>query len=390
MLSRPRSSTLLRVGLTTTANRYTTVTELHRSVQAVTAKTSKVDDNRRLAQRLETRLRRLTLLAEPRPSADPLLTTARRALTRVHETAGRPPEVIRLRSAFVARRRPLPREEMSDSSRQTADLPPAVALYAPRGVALQLELVGLFLSQCADRGSPRRNGLLELPVGNSAAQLGTSWVDVLVMEASVSDGNLVVTRESNRVRQIKSALESLTAPSVALVELPDLQRPRGKYDRVQLLHDGGARPDGAPVHYRVPGAREAVVTVPVNFFTQGWIHVLTNAEIATWLSLRHYAQTIGAGDEETGMMITGSMRKSLYGINKEAWGSHRMLERFGLLRVATNNRRRNGQLEHFDPEAKNALPNSVWLTDEGLSQDALYAVRAGLADAAEGARRSTP
>lgn len=351
------------------------------SVQDVTAKTKKNLDARRLGQRLQTRLTRVDRLAEPRPAAAPLLETARQALRQEHQAGRQPPSALRLRPAFIARPRPLPAEEMSDTQRQTANLPPAVALYAPRGVALQLELVALFLAQCADVGTVRRQGLLELPVTASAARLKTCWNDVLVMEASTSDGNVVVTRDGNRARQIKSALDTLSSPAIALAILPDRSRARGKYLRVQLLHEGGARPEGAPIAYKVPTARESTIDVPADFFTQGWVHLLTDAEIATWLSVRHYAQSYRAGDEDTGMMITGSLRKSVYGLNKEAWGSHRMLERFGLLRVQTNNRRRNGQLEHFDPEDKNALPNSLWLTDDGLARDAVYAVRAGIAEA---------
>ena len=47
------------------------------------------------------------------------------------------------------------------------------------------------------------------------------------------------------------------------------------------MHEGGRRPQGPNIHYQVPVVPpEQAFPVPVTLFTNGWVHVLEDSELA--------------------------------------------------------------------------------------------------------------
>jgi hypothetical protein len=182
----------------------------------------------------------------------------------------------------------------------------------------QLELVALFVAQVS--GRTRQGG----PVTMLGLALDTvdanqvDRVDLIVPHAAhTREAVYAANRRDNRLRQVKRALDSLA--SKGLVKLPNAKAARGKYDDFQLLDEGGPRLTSPPLPYRVPAANEQVIDVPIGFFLNGWVYVLTKSEIALWLMLRHLRGPAAAGGQVAQVSIFGDDRLRQYGVSKDAY-----------------------------------------------------------------------
>jgi hypothetical protein len=136
--------------------------------------------------------------------------------------------------------------------------------------------------------------------------------------------SIAATRRDNRIRQIKSALDKLTAPGLGLIPLPNSGRRQGKYADLRLRDENGDRKVGPAVDYLVPEAPEPHLSIPVEFYLNGWIHALTHSEIAAWLMFRDLRFEFSPLDS-FGVHISGDGRVDRYCLSRDVWNSHTML-----------------------------------------------------------------
>ena len=252
------------------------------------------------------------------------------------------------------------------------DRPPAARLITPRGAALRVFLTALFEAQARTRpGHQPGNArlLASRPGGNIA------WIDLLASDAeSYGRGTYQMSVSAKETRQMVSAIDKLAKEE--LVELTGTGKPGAKkYEGFLLMHEGGRRPHGSPVRYRVPVVPpEQAFPLPVTLFTQGWIHVLEDSEIAFILMMAalHHA----AGGQS--FMITADERLRRFGMKHDGYEAHMMLSRLGLVDVTPDGRRRpDGTVEEFNQEGK-ALPHVLRFIPAGFDRDALATLGAEL------------
>ncbi len=329
--------------------------------------------------RLRTRLRRLqSLRASDGIDVD---TKVRNALSRIHHE-GRQPDHVRIRRGFVHRSEPAPGLVSDRRLPPREQRPPLARLISPRGLALPMELTALFVAQTV-RNRRQGHPTFTLPIeARRSDQIG--WADLVAAVAEHDPASeRAVTRSDNRLRQLKTALDTLAKPELGLVTLPRAGAARTKYEDFQLRDENGTRDVGPAVDYVVPKSTEPVVTVPVAFFLNGWIHALTDSEIAAWLMFRSLNALDTPEQDRPGVHLSGEHRLRYYGLSKDTWESHRTLSLFGLLHVeAAEGRRVDGTVEDYDPRSA-PQRHRFWVTDEALQQPALPAVLAGVATAIE-------
>lgn len=329
--------------------------------------------------RLQTRVMRVQAAdAPPRPGEPGQVSKAMAALTQLYETGRRPSHVV-VRSTFVTRRQEAT-GEMSDRTPPDAPPPPMLALASPNGIAQQLELIALFVAQCQQRRT--RQHTLDLPL-EAAQSAGLGWLDLVVPIARSSARSTVyaVSRKDARLEQLKHALGVLASND--LVRLPNLAAARGKFEGFEVLDEGGTRPTGEPLSYKLPPpSGEALVKVPVDFFLRGWVYTLTPSEVALWLMLAHQRGSLKVPGAT--VAVDGDRRQRLYGVKKDAYKGWWLLESAGLLEVTVDPQRRgNGTVEDFDP-ANPPAHHRFKLLNEGFAADARPAVLAALGAAIDG------
>lgn len=279
---------------------------------------------RTVIERLETRLAHLERLGDP--GLGRTVDVVNDAFARFHQDGSAPASIL-LRRRFLARRQLI---YVSGDRDKTPRLKPALAtLVAPKGLSLRLELTLLFLVQCGRRRSSARIPLSLLPDPEDPDSLG------LISLSSTGNqpraGSLYkrgVTKM--RTAQVTGALDTLEA--LGLVEME--KTPDGRndyYARMWLNREFG--PLGAdPERYKVPPANTDVVSIPIEFFTQGWIQVMTDSEIANWLMWRDLGQMrTAAVTSADDLFIDAELRLGTYDITRDAWDTHLMLDRFGLM-----------------------------------------------------------
>lgn len=239
----------------------------------------------------------------------------------------------------------------------------------PNGAALRLYLLGLFEAQMnTEPGMPP----VGLPLRGDGGRIG--WTDLLATDAEAQErGAVAVGVTDKKVRQLHSALKRLAAPTVRLVHLPYLGRTTGKYELFQLLDEGGARGEGQNSPYVVPPAREQTVTLPADFFLNGWIHVLDDSEIVFLLMLAHER-----GQADALVKVNGFERLMHFGIGPDTYAKHRVLQRFGLVHTERDPERdERGRVRH--PGDRLLLGSHQFrLLDEGFERSAIEVVREAL------------
>ncbi|WP_369360845.1 hypothetical protein [Streptomyces sp. cg2] len=170
----------------------------------------------------------------------------------------------------------------------------------------------------------------------STAKHPLSWMS---LSASISQyagpGIQLASEDVNRRRQLTQALKTLE--SMALVRA---NTGPGRFSTaLQLLGENGTSTISSAIPYTAADDTEPYVESPVEFFTHGWVHVLTNSEIAAllmWFDRLKYAG-VEVGAEEgaplTITYVTGDVRQGLYGVGRKAYQTHQALDAYQLLDV---------------------------------------------------------
>ncbi|NRI68802.1 hypothetical protein FEZ60_25100 [Rhodococcus sp. MS16] len=288
--------------------------------------------------------------------------------------ASTPPEIL-IRSGFVRRIPELTDSEIKgirivDKPRPVLPRRPPLSVLAqkPKGVGLRLAVTLPFLVQ-SNRLLLGADAKFGWPI-ESAHPSPSGLIDVLVVNANQVSGKeeLAVDRPANRKRQIGNAITALAESDVNLVSLPEaLGQGYRKYKDIRLLvEDGGHKRVGA-TPYRVPDATEPVVRIPADFYLNGWVHALTNREIAMWMMLRDLHERAG-GLPGTELDITAHDRLRDYDLTRAAWESFKRLSDYGLIIFkADPNRRDNGTVVGGSrrPDSER---HRFYLNDDGLKE----------------------
>ncbi|GLY99852.1 hypothetical protein Acsp02_71050 [Actinoplanes sp. NBRC 103695] len=254
---------------------------------------------------------------------------ARQELRRIHEGGGQNRASYEVRRDLIRARTPGPEDVVVASA--------AAALASLKGWALQLYLIALFEAQA--RRQPGSGVDNTRPLLHRTEQLA-AWVDLL--PAATRTGQ----RSAGMRRQLVRALAVLERENLVVLGNPDF---RGRYNYFRLLQEAAMPSQGLDAIYTIPRAgetggidpawirppgpvsgRSAVVTVPATFFVNGWVHVLSAAEITTYLMLcdleARYPTAAGEG-----VYANDPQRRRWYGIHRDVYATHRQLAAYGLV-----------------------------------------------------------
>jgi len=249
------------------------------------------------------------------------------------------------------------------------DRPPAARLITPRGAALRVYLTALLEAQT--RVSPGQRPGNTRPLASRPGGV-ISWIDLLASEAEpYGEGKHHMSVSAKETRQMVSAIGRLAKEE--LVELTGTGKPGAKkYEGFILMNEGGRRPHGSAMRYHVPVVPpEQAFPVPVNLFTNGWVHILEDSELAFILMMAAFHQAMGGQP----FMITAEDRLQRFGMKHDGYEAHMMLSRLGLVTVTPDDRRRpDGTVEDFKEGA--ALPHVLRFNPAGFDRDAFATLSA--------------
>lgn len=213
-----------------------------------------------------------------------------------------------------------------------------------------------------------------------------SWIDLLASDAEPSgQGRHRMSISDKKALQMQNAVGRL-----AKEELVELTRPgepgSRKYEGFVLMHEGGRRPHGPNVRYHVPAVpQEQAFPVPVTLFTNGWVHVLEDSELAFILMVAAYHHSMGGQT----FMIDADTRLLRFGMNHDGYEAHMMLDQLGIVTVIPDDRRRpDGTVEDFNSEGA-ALPHELGFIPAGFDRDAFTTLSAEI-DRRLGLRPTSP
>ncbi|MGW1247387.1 hypothetical protein [Streptomyces sp. NPDC002535] len=245
---------------------------------------------------------------------------------RLHTRGGAWPQQIRVRSSFFATGR--------DGQ------PPIGRISAPRGLNLQVFLLALFEAQTRKRTGAA--GGCPLPISGGI----NPWTELVVSEAKQNtQAKAPITATQNRARQIKSAMKRLTDAHLALQNVGNPQNPYP----FMLLHESGNSESGT-MEYTIPDFQlgQFTVTLPVQFFTNGWIYLLTDAEIRMYLIFKHLATRFSESHARHGVYCNEYDRTWRYWVSRDSYEAHLTLSRFGLIaQLESDFRHADGKIINF-------------------------------------------
>jgi hypothetical protein len=171
--------------------------------------------------------------------------------------------------------------------------------------------------------------------------------------------------KDKKIRQVKYTIDVLTEEQ--LVRLPNAGKV-GKHEQFELMHEAGRQAGIENEQYKLPRAKESVFRIPTTIFTNGWIYVLEDTELAFLLMIA----SRGAQDET--VAIPAEERLLRYGIGRNAYMTNRMLERLKLITVTADPRRTgNGKIEGYK-EGQEVLLHRFNVLRDGFDRKAFDAV----------------
>lgn len=245
-------------------------------------------------------------------------------------------------------------------------------LQRNQGLALRLELLLLlFDAQC--RHAPGSAVSNVRSIARRADDTFASWRELVLTDAHTGgrrgkDGRMQRNAAQLRLRQITDALVVLE--SLHLVAIPRRERSGNRrYRDFALLSEAGS--SEAPA-YLVPNKG---IDIPPEFFTNLWVWVLSDAEIATYLMLRTMRNKRPGKHTSHGVFVTSGYRESVFRLQRATWRSADTLHRLRLIdRLPSAGRNfrtgKTGDPAQLAPGAKKRVVR-YRLNDEALKVNAL-------------------
>jgi hypothetical protein len=310
--------------------------------------------------------RRLARLA----ATEPMIEGAERKLRGLGR---RWPGQVHIRPRFVFRRQPAPGDASDRRLPARHHRPPATRLLSPSGIALRFYLIALFEAQMRTKAGGRPANDIPLVAGGD----DTSWIDLIAVPVEAQGNGLYrADRSTKKQRRVESALRTLSQTDVQLVHLPHEHQKSGKYKGFQLRDEGGARTDGDVPLYTVPDKKEQVFSLPSGLFSNGWIHLLEDTELAFLMMVALVAQH---GKQGAKVKISSDMRLLHYGLGRDAYEAHKTLDRFGLVAVEIDDdRHMDGTVENFS-NGGTARLHAFQLLPDGFDEPAATTIKKTLA-----------
>ncbi|MGW1658924.1 hypothetical protein [Streptomyces atratus] len=192
-------------------------------------------------------------------------------------------------------------------------------------------------------------------------------------------GILASSAETNKVRQIVQALKTLEG----LELVRSASGVTGQVRRGILLRcENGKSTKAASIPYTVPDGGERFLEIPVGFFTQGWVHVLTTSEIAALLMWFDVLKFSGLrvrlredADPVTMGFVNSEQRHGYYGLGRETYETHKQLEAVEILDVYRPEKRyKDGKWQGFAENSSDMACHKVVLVPGAFERDAGDAV----------------
>ncbi|MFD1540191.1 hypothetical protein [Nonomuraea guangzhouensis] len=245
-------------------------------------------------------------------------------------------------------------------------------MLSPRGIALRFYLIALCAAQMRTKAGGRPRNDLPLIAGGDE----TGWIDLIAVPVKPQrSGNFSASPSSKKHRQVISALHHLSDPDVQLVRLPKAGKKSGKFEGFQLCDEGGVRADGEVPDYSVPRATDLTFELPLGLFTNGWIHLLEDTELAFLMMVAHASQRT---DPEERVKIESGTRLLHYGLGRDAYEAHKTLEAFGLLDVDIDeSRHEDGRVMNYGKGGQARL-HAFRLLPDGFDEPAAATITKAL------------
>jgi hypothetical protein len=237
---------------------------------------------------------------------------------------------------------------------------------SPRGAALRLMLIALFEAQSRSRAGQRPDN--ERPLQAAGNAIG--WTDLLATDAKPSGaGRSYMSVAAKKGRHLRAALDRLAEEE--LVALPHGDDKVNRHRNFLLQHEGGRRTAGPNDRYVIPHRTDKQhFDVPVALFTNGWIHVLEDTELAFLLMLAYYQY----GQPDAEYRISSEVRLLHLGIGRDAYEAHALFNQLGIASVTEDpNRYPDGKVENYG-KGNFAIPHALRFLPDGLRQDGLTAL----------------
>lgn len=279
-------------------------------------------------------------------------------------------EVIRIRPDFVYNPRPAAVGASDRNAPAREHRPPATRLISSRGAALRTILIALFEAQVRSRPGtyPDNNR----PLFRQPDVIG--WTDLVASDATPSgSGRTYMSTRSKKGRQFCRTLDRLAAEQLVML-------PGGKWGNIHegflLMNERGFHLSDANDRYgyryrtqsndryRTPRRGDDAFSIPIQFFTNGWIHVLEDSEIAFLLILAF----LHSKNPDGQFVFNAEERVLNFGLGRDSYRAHMMLQRLGLATVTSRDRVAHGEgLAH----RKFADPLAFCYHADGLNRNGL-------------------
>jgi hypothetical protein len=270
-------------------------------------------------------------------------------------------DALRLRHGFVRLEIPTAKDASDRRAPAAEHRPSATRLMSPHGIALPFNLIALLEAQTRTKPGKKPSGN-PMPLRGGGSQ--PAWSDYLATDAVDSGtGRGRQTVMDKKVLQLHRTLKRLRAEK--LVDLPNVTAKRGTYEGFLLNREDGRRLQ-TPDHYRVPEGEDEFFAVPLSMFTNGWIYVLEDSELALLLITARNRHLHGAEEQP----LRGGVRVMNYGLGPDSFeAAYRVLEYLGLIEVSSDYRRhQSGRVHNYAKTG--ADPHQLLFLPEGLERPA--------------------
>lgn len=247
-----------------------------------------------------------------------------------------------------------------------AERPPASRLISSRADALRTELVLLFRAHCTARPGTRPSG----PALTTTHDGILGLLDLTFLPARQGEGlKRYHSERDNRLRRLKSAIDILASPGFRLLTRA-ASTGRGRYRYLEMQRED-RNPRHPPEPYTVPRVKDDVIVLPREFFTNGWLHVLTDREIVGYLML------LARGGSD--VAIPAYDRVKRFGLGPDAYKQLQRLEDFGLV-AFEQDPNRGGFGVHGYNEGARPMPHTWTVLADGLMRTGMDVVTSVLAE----------